>query len=323
MRPYLPLLVTLVSLSCGGRESTTGKAPAQPRGARESRPGDRPAATPGVRVEIIQAGKGPRRALRYRLRPDQLGVMSTIFDTDVAYRSASGKMIHTPSPPMAMDLELTGMKIAGGVAQTGFRIARFDVASSPSDLTDEKTREAVRQRLQPMVGMTGSMEMDDHGRVHGLTWNVPDSLPPAFRSVLNSMSESGQEMVVPLPEEPVGIGAEWYAVKESPFMGMKLARTSRVALVGMRGDHITLRSSVDIAAGNQTFAFPGLPAGTTAELISCDGEGTAEMEIDLGWVAPARMIVQSRTDMTMELTTGGRKESAVVQARISMEIQRR
>jgi hypothetical protein len=276
-----------------------------------------------VRVEIIQAGRTPRRALRYRFRPDQLGVMSTTFDNDVAYGPRGGQMMHTPSPPMVMDLAITEVSPRGELATVQFRIARFDVTTSPSDLTDEQTRHAVQQSLQPMVGMTGSLEMDDRGRMRRMKWEVPDSVPPAVRTILDGMSRSGQDMVVPMPEEPVGVGAEWYSVKNIPFMGIQLSYTSRVVLVAMTGDHITLRTSVEIAGGRQPFAFPGLPPGTTAEIISCDGDGTSEMDVDLDWLSPARMSVRTRVDMAMDVTTNGQTQSLILQSRMSMNAQRR
>jgi hypothetical protein len=317
------LLVVAALGSCGapGREPRT--AAISPPRAAESRPADRPAPARGVRVEIIQAGQAPRRALRYRLQPDRLGVMSTFFDMDLGYKSGDGSMIYTPSPPMEMDMELTGMTVEGGVARMSDRITRLDVVTSPSDTTDEKTRAAVRERLQGMVGMTGVMAMDDLGHLKEMTWTIPDTVAPEIRAMLESMSQSADDMVIPLPEEPVGLGAEWYSVKEVPLMGMKVASTSRVKLVAIDGDRITLRSSTEMSAGAQPVALPGLPAGTTAELLSCDGGGGAEVDLDLGWVAPLRMSVQSHTELAMELTSGGSKERITVLARITMETRRR
>lgn len=322
MRPHLVSMLLL--LSCGRPAATGTAATTEPRRGAESRPATAAASDePGVRVEIIQAGQTPRRTLRYRFRADQLGVMSTAFDNDIAYGPRGGKLVHMPSPPMVMDLELTGMAPRGERAAVQFRIARFDVATSPTDLTDEQTRRTVQQSLQPMVGMTGSMEMDNRGRMRQMKWQVPDSVPPGVRTVLDGMSRSGQDMVVPMPEEPVGVGAEWYAVKNTPFMGIQLSYTSRVKLIAMTGDRITLRTSVEIAGGRQPFAFPGLPPGTTAEIISCDGDGTSDIDVDLDWLSPARMSVRTHVDMAMDVTTNGQTQSLVLQSRMSMDAQRR
>jgi hypothetical protein len=317
------LLFAALSSCAGSGAGSRAAAPAARRAREQSRPADRAAPARGVRVEIIQAGRAPRRALRYQLRPDRLGVMSTTFDMDMGYRSGDGAMVHTPSPPMEMDIELTGMTVERGVARLTDRITRLDVATSPSDTTDEKTRAAVRARLQGMVGMTGVMAMDDRGHVHEMSWTIPDTVTPEVRAMLESMSQSADEMVVPLPEEPVGLGAEWYAVKEVPLMGMKLASTSRVKLVAIDGDRVTLRTSTEMSAGAQPVALPGLPAGTTAELLSCDGGGGAEVDLDLGWVAPLRMSVQSHTELVIEMTRAGSKERLTVQARFTMESRRR
>ncbi|HEY8144748.1 MAG TPA: hypothetical protein VIG06_18850, partial [Kofleriaceae bacterium] len=275
------MLAWMTTAACGRPPTPPGKTPAEARSGRENQPPAAGPAEPGVRVQIIQAGRAPRRALRYRFRPDHLGVMSTTFDMDIAYRTGGGTLVHTPSPPMAMDMELTRLEVTGGTARAVFRVSRFDVTSSPSDATDEQTKEAVRQRLALMVGMTGWMEMDDRGRLRGMAYDIPASLPVATRSILEGMSQSGKDMAVPLPEEPVGVGAEWYVVQESPFMGIDLAHNTRVAVVAIDGDRVTLRYSIDIGAGNQPFRLPGLPAGTTAELMSCEGSGGAEIELDL------------------------------------------
>ncbi|HEU5057824.1 MAG TPA: hypothetical protein VFU21_14935 [Kofleriaceae bacterium] len=324
MAGWARILLFAALSSCTGSSARPRTAAPPPRRASEqSRPADRAAPPAEVRVEIIQAGRGPRRALRYLFRPDRLGVMSTFFDMDIGYRTGEGAMIHTPSPPMEMDLELTAMSVERGVARVTHRISRLDVVTSASDATDESTRAAVRQRLQPMVGMTGTMAMDDRGRLLELSWNMPDNLAPEIRATLENFSRSGGDMVVPLPEEPVGVGAEWYAVKETPFMGIKMANTSRVKVLALDGDRVTLSYSTDISAGAQPFAFPGLPQGTTAELRSCDGSGSSEIDLDLGWMAPTRMSVQSRTEMTMELTTGQQVERVLLQVRLTMETRRR
>jgi hypothetical protein len=317
------MLAWMTTSTCGRPPTPPGKAPVEARSGRENQPPAAGPAEPGVRVQIIQAGRTPRRELRYRFRTDHLGVMSTTFDMDIAFRTGGGTLVHTPSPPMAMDMDLTGLEVTGGVGRAAFRVSRFDVTSSPSDATDEQTKEAVRQRLAAMVGMTGWMEMDDRGRLRGMAYDIPASLPVATRSILESMSQSGKEMVVPLPEEPVGVGAEWYVVQESRFMGIDLAHNTRVALVAIEGDHVTLRYSIDIGAGNQLVQLPGLPAGTTAELLSCEGSGGGGFELVLGWMSPARMRVHSQSEMALEVTSGTGKQRVDVQVRMSMEQQRR
>jgi hypothetical protein len=52
-----------------------------------------------------------------------------------------------------------------------------------------------------------------------MRYDIPASLPTASRSIRGN-EPSGSELVVPLPEEPVGVGAEWYVVKGTPFMGI-------------------------------------------------------------------------------------------------------
>ena len=317
------LLLPAAGAACGTRSAAPRAAAAPARTGRESRPADRTTPEPGVRVQIIQAGRAPRKALRYQFRRDHLGVMSTVFDMDMSYRIGSGGAFHTPSPPMAMDMEVTGLTVTGGIARQTFRVSRFDVTTSPSDATDEKTRQAYNQSLAVMVGMTGWIEMDDRGRLRAMRYDIPPSLPAASRAILEGMSQSGAELVVPLPEEPVGAGAEWYVVKETPLMGIALTQSTRVRLVAVDGDRATLSYTVDIGAGNQPFALPGLPAGTTAELMSCDGSGGADIELDLGWLSPTRMNVHAQNVMNIELTTGAEKQQVEVQVRMSMEVVRR
>jgi hypothetical protein len=106
-------------------------------------------------------------------------------------------------------------------------------------------------------------------------------------------------------------------------MGIDLAHNTRVAVVAIDGDRVTLRYSIDIGAGNQPFRLPGLPAGTTAELMSCEGSGGAEIELDLGWMSPARMSLHSQSEMALEVTSGTDKKQVDIQVRVSMELQRR
>jgi hypothetical protein len=326
MRPVLLVgLAALASCGGGGRvESKTG-AEAGAAAAKESRPASTTitSAVEPVRVELIKAGNRPYRELRYALAPDRLGTLTTLIDSDTAIRNPDGSQVHLPSPPMEMDMEVTSLELAGERAVATFRITRFDVVTSPSDATDEKTRAAIQERLQMMVGITGSWTSDTQGRMIAMTWNTPKTLPEITRAVLDSMSQSSQQMTVPLPDEPVGAGAEWYAIQEVAFLGMKLSRSSRFTLAELRGDQVRLTCAVELSAVNQTFSLPGLPTGTRAEMLSFEGNGSADAELDLGHALPLRMTVASRANMTMAVTAGGQRQTFGMEVTTRMDMKRR
>ncbi len=165
--------------------------------------------------------------------------------------------------------------------------------------------------LAPLVGLKGTLAVDERGAVSGAAWVFPPGLDEQQTRRAEGL-QSNLAAVVPLPDEAVGVGARWRVVEVADASGIALEVVRTYKLIERRGDELVLDLSLSVEAPP---AFVSLPAfeGRVEELRFA---GSQRLELDLTKPMPTRS-----GSSTLHLVVKGRK--AMVPLSMVLDVDQR
>jgi hypothetical protein len=137
-------------------------------------------------------------------------------------------------------------------------------------------------------GMKGSMVLSDRGNTHEVGYDM-STVPEVMRASLSQMEDSLRNMTTALPEEAVGVGAEWRLYQTVVMNGIKIHQRGDLKLVKIDGATLHLESVIAQEGPVQSVQLPGLPPGATAEVLSFWSTGTGTVTLDLKGIVPYAM----------------------------------
>lgn len=100
-----------------------------------------------------------------------------------------------------------------------------------------------------------------------------------------SMSSSFESLSMPLPEEPVGVGARWESRARTTSNGMSMMSKQTVEVVSIQGSKVSLKITSEQSAPAQAIKNPMLPPDADVNLTQMVGKGTSTTTIDLATLA--------------------------------------
>ena len=269
-------------------------------------------------LALLDDGREPRRALRYPSDPPPPQKMS--LSLRVAMKM---KVPGSPIPPVTMPglrllVDLTGRDRDDEV--------RYDFTVTDADLTDAEAAHpslvaAMRKGLSSLVGATGSLSVDPRGIQRELSIGLPSGLGQELTQFMNSAKLAIGQMAVPLPEEPIGVGAKWQVEETIGQDGIQVRQKTYYELLAIDGPRVQIRSQVVQSAEQQRASLPGLPSGVTAKVVSLRGAGAGETEVDLRRLVPGSAREELETDVSFAIVQGQNERVMSLTATTGLEIQ--
>lgn len=242
-------------------------------------------------LKLLSAGKGPKQPLR--LAPKQ-GTRSTIevVSKGTKARGAIGKLGRPetlPSTSMVLDAEVTRVEPNGDV-RVDVTYRKLDVRV-PKGTPPERAREAQSQ-LQALVGAKGYTVVSNLGTTKQSGHIPPENASPQLKQQLEAYQGIQNQIMCPLPQEAVGIGARWQLTtnvtapaETGALVVNQTAIFNLVELSGTRGKlAITLRQTGKSTDGQLT--------------TSTTGKGT--IEFDLAMSSPVSAQLEMRTEVQLK-----------------------
>jgi hypothetical protein len=198
----LMLLPLLTAVLLGAYARRDGKAPAPPSPVPED----------AVEVELLSPGTAPLAPLRYRhhdvARTFHLVVQSGIY---VMRGVLQGQDSYLPA--IAATWDDVGQPESVPDACVRWRLSSAEVAQDkkvPATVVD-----ATKKVVAGLVGREATTCVGDRG---GLRLTMPEPGDAAERQVLDIFAQAFDlEFTVPLPREPVGVGAKWRVRRPLPL----------------------------------------------------------------------------------------------------------
>lgn len=207
---------------------------------------------PEVSVTLIDPGQAPLEPLRYAIPPDT--VVKTLLDIrDV---EASAEQTEDSEDAFGVLPGFTLLMHAGPtvVLPKGFRyILRISKAESvlPEGVTDRQTLE-VEQGVEALRGMRGRFDINAQGIV--VDADVPwaqgqERIHPRVAITIGNVRSA--IATIPLPLEPVGIGAVWEVRRPLRIWSARVTQVTRYELTDRVGGRFRVTVTVQQTAAPQ------------------------------------------------------------------------
>jgi hypothetical protein len=238
---------------------------------------------PESSVEVLDAGRPPLAPLRLQFREGDTTTVVITVDLDVSQTSAGSRQdLVTPAVREVVTLTVDG--VVDGEAMVSLAFTEAEVIRADTDLSDDEAAEIERE-LAALVGVRGSGRISEFGELTSLRYDLPEELDPGVRATLERTRGELDALALPLPADPVGVGARWRATTTSRIGGFPLRQETTYELTGLEDGAVQYTAEVRQFAEDQDVALDGLPEGTTARLVSSRVEGSASGTMDLASVA--------------------------------------
>ncbi|HEX3771090.1 MAG TPA: hypothetical protein VHV30_09510 [Polyangiaceae bacterium] len=132
---------------------------------------------------------------------------------------------------------------------------------------------------------------------------IPGKGTPAS---LSRLSQAAAELLVfstvPLPNKPVGAGAQWIAESRMTLSEMEVIAYRAIKVKSIEGNRLHLSLDVKAYATSPDITMPEVPKGATLQQVDVQGQG--EMELVRGEILARKSQVQQRVVMVFSAPPG-------------------
>jgi hypothetical protein len=217
-------------------------------------------------LQIVSTGDPKTaRLLRYRLAK---GTQSRV-ELRMAITAAR------PMPTVVQTLAIDVVDVAGdGNATVDTTIERMQFI-----VDDNLTKEAPMfgEMARAITGLAFRAVLSPDGKVAGTSVKNDGKLPPPIRSQLGQLTQGIEQVAMPLPDKPVGLGAKWTSRKVVKQVGIEMVTVTTTEITAFDGDRISFKSTSTVTAPDQGTKFEG----EQVEMNDIGGGGVASGTVDL------------------------------------------
>jgi hypothetical protein len=285
---------------------------------------------PRVRsFELLDAGKEPRQALRYGAEAGENALTVTVR---VDSREVVGED-WTPwgtLPELRYGLALRRAAAGNALEIRGLDLAVGQPAAAEPDVAAYVTRatEELSRRYRDQVqGRRARATIDARGRIEVLEPVIVGEPAPGAHT-RQEMLQILAESVVPLPEEPVGVGARWQVtmlMRRGVGMVNQTGTYELVAVDQASGQASgapswRIRAMIEQDGEHQTVMAPELPSGVSAELVALLWRAEGELEVSPGSLTPRSGKLTVEYGVHSRLETGGPPVDLLLESKGAIEL---
>jgi hypothetical protein len=249
-------------------------------------------------VTVLAAGRSPRADLVLRPAPGTTEGIEIVTKTRMSMRGSEGRLPPTSVPPFVIKgrtiIDTSDGKQIAFVHEVDAVEVRDD-PDAPAGLVED-----LRAHLPAFEAYRAELRIDAKGGLAGGTVHMPAGAVGPVQQALHQMTESFGQIQVPLPREPVGVGAKWRATVTIDQAGLQLEQTADYELVSREGDVLTITATVEQKLVDASFTPPGM-TGVEATVTRFEARGTGSMNLDLAHLVPTRSEIEMTIDMQLRI----------------------
>jgi hypothetical protein len=269
-----------------------------------------------VTVRLLKPGAEPRSPLRLKFEKGATETMIMVMRMRTTSSVAGGDTT-TLLPDMVEHLRMRVSDVQpNGSARVEFVVEKAVAKDRPG--VAPMVVSAVDTALQGMVGMKGYSIVTDRAVVEDGDVEVPPNAPQTLVEMADQMRESLTQFANPVPEEPVGIGAQWEVTTYPRSSGVRVTQKAIQTLVSRNGMHIETKTTVASSAEPQPMKSNKLPPGARADVKSLEVRGSGGASWSLDHLVPARSKVKVRSELHATLSLA--EDSVPMKAEAEIEI---
>lgn len=253
-------------------------------------------------VKLVESGSGEKSPLRFK------PVSGTTEEMRMTMRmgvKVAGQQVDIP--PIVVTLSLTTRDVeADGSFTYDYTLKRASIEGGDPRMA------AAFAKMRELEGMSGTARLSSRGVILSNKANLPSGVGAETRDILDSLNQSLGQMMAPVPEEAVGVGAKWDVTQAVESKGIVLVQTAHYELASRTGDKVGLKVTLSQNADSQEMEVEG----TKVELESMNTNGGGDVQLDLGKLVPER----SNIDMNMKMKAKAKGQSQEVEMHMGLAI---
>ncbi|HEU0036207.1 MAG TPA: hypothetical protein VFQ53_36590 [Kofleriaceae bacterium] len=240
-------------------------------------------------IKLVTAGKDPRTQLRFAPKK---GTKRTVVVTsqEAKARGVKGKLPPLATAPairMTMDLEITDVTADGDIHyQFVYRGAELADAKG---LTPELDRQ-VKKALAVFNGLKGHGIATSRGISKLLELETPANAQPEARAAIEMSRGVVSQIVEPLPEDAVGLGAKWQTTSTVTTGEITANTTVSHELLELSGTRAKIKLTMTVHGKGSG------PGNLTSETTA-----TGETVLDLTAIVPSQAKLDMRTEVGLDM----------------------
>lgn len=245
----------------------------------------------GSTAKLVSPGADPKSPIRYAYSTKTRTVDASIT---ISGGGSAGGM---PDQPFRFVFTATPKpkSMMGHDATIDVKISKFEITLPPGL---PPAQAAQKDQLEKaLVGVQGHFDATQFGDVGDVDFKA-DALPRGASDIVNMMQQIFELLVVPVPNEAVGIGAKWEKSdsKRMADQGASVQLKTTITLVARDAQTATLKVE-NTASGTMAVNDPRAPKGTTI-----DRKSTASYDVIVRFDGVAQKSSgQSTTDVTQKV----------------------
>lgn len=173
---------------------------------------------------------------------------------------------------------------------TNRQAVSWKATASPGALVLELTRAQLSSDgpeaspdLTALQGLRGTLAVDERGSVSDADWSVPSGLDQRQTQQVDGLQRT-LSAVVPLPEEPVGVGATWTVIDRQASGGLDLTVVRTYELIERCGNQLVLSMGITLDAPPGRVSLPAFEEDVQELSLT----GSQRLELDLARPLPMR-----------------------------------
>jgi hypothetical protein len=258
-------------------------------------------------VTLQSTGAEPRRALRYVFTKGQQENMSLDTSMGMTMDMAGMSMpaIQLPTMHMVAKASVTDVSPTGDAS---LAISFTDVSLVNDPNADPTLAGMLQAGLADVKSLASTSVVSTRGFIKESKMDLSHLTNPQMAQMVGAMSSSMNSMAMPMPEEPVGVGAKWTVRQALPSSGLSVFQDVQVEITAVDAQSCTLAIKTSQIAPPQPVQNPGLPAGVQATLDHFEGSGSGTMAVHFSSIVPtSSMTAKNSTTMSVDAGTGAQQ----------------
>lgn len=222
-------------------------------------------------VELLEAGTEPRRELRYVIAKETRSTIDLTLEVDVDAGGQGG-----PLPTLTLTNEIVAEEVfPNGAMRMRTTILDVRATERPGTMVPAET---LTTNMQELRGTSVLGVLSPRGKLSEVTVDLMGKkLPPAIMSQLTNLSRSFEQVAMPLPGEPVGVGASWRNRRSVDQNGIKMMTLTTVTVTAIDATGFSFTSTSEVSGPDQKVTQPG----GTIDMTAVGGNGTGKGRIEL------------------------------------------
>lgn len=271
-------------------------------------------------IKLLDAGKGEKRALRFKVTKGLKQTSEMIMKMGMETQVGPNKMpkMDLPGIKMGMTMEVTDVAADGGFSYN-FKLDSAEPMKTTGPMA-EMMMNAMKTALQGIVGMKGEGKMTNRGINRGMKLELPPQMDPQTRQMLDGMQDAMSRMSAPVPAEPIGVGGKWSVVQKLDQNGITLTQTATYTVKAFKGDMVELGVEMKMDAPKQEMKAPGMPPNVKVMLDSMTGGGKGDTTLEMSKVLPTKATADITTSMKANMDMAGQSQPMNMNMSMNMTI---